>query len=153
MGTVTRLYRKGIKSLPGIPRLADLAGKRPRGHPKLERTERGRVLLALGQVWVERHSSELWVIREMVIQPNGKARVYLSRYGSRAVVYDYGEANFRSNMAVWEQAVAEGQALVAKVRQMIEDGAGQGFGHTPKNVSRVLSEFFGIDPVTGERID
>lgn len=153
MGDAIRLYGRGNRSPPDKPRLADLKGQRPRGHPVVKYTPHGRVIIALGQVWVVMHSSELWMVRRIVTQQTGKRRIFLSRYQHRSITLEYAEASFRTHLAVWEEAVKHLRELMSKVHQDIEAGAGKAWGITPSNVDYVLRNFFGVDPVTGERID
>jgi len=145
------LTEKQRKRLPPMTLLGDLNGERPKGHPKLGLGPKGKVLLAPRQVWVMRHSQELWVIRQCDNRLNGRYEVHLSRYGSTHIELSISEANLRSNFCVWEKMVDELGFLVGKVRRAIEAGEGNIFGHTTKNTSRVLENFFGVDPVTGTR--
>ena len=146
------LTERQLKSLPPMMRLGDLSGERPKGHPKLRFGPRGRVFLAPRQVWVMLHTQELWVIRRCDDQLNpGKYEVHLSRYGSTHIELSISEAGLRSSMRVWEKMVEELGIIVQKVRQSIEQGEGGQFGHTTKNTSQVLANFFGVDPATGTR--
>lgn len=150
MGTVVPFRKKSQKLRPARY-LRELNGERPVNHPKVSFGPRGKVLLAERQVWITLHNQELWVIRRLHLEPSGRYRVYLSRYGSRVISWTLSEISFRANLQIWDKTVEELKALVEKVRQSIEDGEGEYFGITTENCSQVMKNFFGLDPITGER--
>ena len=100
--------------------LIDLAGERPRGHPELSCDPQGMVLLATGQVWVEIHNQDLWVIRRLEKRPSGNYLVYLSMYRRRKITLILSEIGFRQSMLVWEHYLKFNQETAEILRSMFE---------------------------------
>lgn len=62
----SRLHPRKPKRKRGqLWKLADLDGSRPRGHVAPKFTKKGKVILAVGQVWVVDHCQELVVITQI----------------------------------------------------------------------------------------
>lgn len=118
-------------------RLANLKGKRPRGHPEIKRNSHGKVLLAASQVWVEKDTDDLWVIKELCECANGRQEVYLRPYGSWMTARVVLDTTLRSNMSVWEDAVRRNQR---RARTLV----------TTFTTEEITG--FGIDPETGNRV-
>lgn len=115
--------------------MADLGGHRPTGHPTLKRGPRGKVLLELGQVWVEPHNDELWVIDEIkkvrdAFYPHD---VLLIRYQG-CVVRKIAESSLRSGFQVWDDAIASRKVIMAKLARA---GASPAFFGLNKNGDRI----------------
>lgn len=125
-------------------RLDDLAGYRPHRHPEeINYGVRGKVLLALGQVWVEYHNDKLWVVNTLTLRPDGKYNVLLTVYKNSEMVRLVSESTLRSKMEIWEEAVAARKELAKSLQKIV---ARQGGGSD-------LFTFFGLDLLTGNRID
>ncbi len=138
-----------VKSKLSPRRLGDLQGKRPQGHPELRRSPRGKISLDLGQVWVELHTQDLYVIRGLSLRSDGKKHnVSLSRYGRNEPERSLSETSLRQTMRVWEDAVELFAQCMKKVCKAIEDGEGKPFGMT--NVDDA-AEFFGVGSKNGQR--
>lgn len=109
--------------------LADLGGKKPRGHPVIKRGRRGKVLLAKSQVWVELHTKHLWVIDHIEHGYHAgtyPCHVWLRPYGTRTRLYLYAhhslsEQSFRGGMKVWEDFMEFDIRLRRQIRRMINE--------------------------------
>lgn len=124
-------------------RLGDLAGARPRGHPKvIPRGPRGRIRLEVGQVWVEIHGEKLWVIRYLEPRTQGRYWVYLSLYGRDETSYDLSSLTLKQIMKIWDEAAPFFRSTVEHMKKVAFLCGGD-------PIQAV--KFFGVDPQTGER--
>lgn len=156
----SRLYPKPRPRKRGRPwKFADLQGKRPRGHPKkIKHGPRGKVLQAVGQVWVMGHNQELWTVVQIieahwyhkVLYP---ARFLLQPYLSRRTFppWNIGEQTFRQNLTIWDDFAAEMSELMEHLNRAIQ--------HDPQSPWQGRDDggaagraFFGFD-ADGNQID
>ncbi len=95
--------REKLKPPPPVTTYRELYGSRPKGHPILGRTKRGKAMLAAGQVWVDLHDDKLWVLTDF-------RKVRESGYPHNVVLVEYNgtwrrelsESGLRGNMKVWD---------------------------------------------------
>lgn len=118
MGDVIRFpYERTRQRKKPYWRIADLLGKKPRGHAAPACSPRGRVLMAPGQVWVEACNQRLWVIGKITKNKRriGNAcphDVTLVAYRGRKT-RKLAESTVRQTMSVWDIHVA-GQARLMR---------------------------------------
>ena len=125
-------------------RLGDLAGARPKGHPKvIPRGPRGGIRLEVGQVWVDIHGETLWVIRQLESMAQGRYRVYLGLYERDEISYELSSLTLKQIMKIWDEAAPFFRSTVEHMKKV----AFLCGGDPIKAV-----KFFGVDPSTGERI-
>lgn len=125
-------------------KFSDLAGGRPIGHPKqVPRGPRGGVQLAVGQVWVDLCTDELWVIRQLELRMN-RFQVHLSYYRSLAVIKSISSVQVKGMMRIWDDAAQYFRDIARKLV-----GEAKSLGIDPVKAAR----YFGIDPETGEIVD
>jgi len=119
-------------------RMGDLRGSSPLRHPVVLRGKRGRVILGRGQVWVERHTDHLWVLKKIVrvreaFYPHD---VVLFRYESKSIeMREIAESTMRMCFEVWDDVAASRKVIMGKLASV---------GASPS--------FFGLDN-NGNRID
>ncbi len=126
-------------------RFVDLGGKRPIGHPAVERGPRGGIRLAERQVWISLHDQRLWVIQWLEPQAGGRHRVALMPYrfsGGECFPWEISSLTLRSSLRIWDDVGRVLATTAAKLRTAALD-RGIDPGRT--------GVFFGIDPTTGER--
>lgn len=145
--------RPGLRKPNGPWRTIDLKGRRPSGHPAPEYGPRGRVKLAIGQVWVECHSQELYVVKDLV-----DARCSLYSYDVVLIAYKreriqrvLAEATIRCTMQVWDRFESERRKRVSELCELAEYDPESPWRGTKTAGSRALA-FFGMDE-DGYRID
>lgn len=123
-------------------RLGDLAGARPRAHPRIvPHGPRGGIRLAVGQVWVEIHGENLWVIRHLEPQAAGRYRVCLSLYQRDEIGHDLSSLTLKQTMKIWDEAAAFFRGTVEHMTAVV-----QARGGDPAQAAK----FFGVDSSTGE---
>lgn len=143
MGDVIRFpyERTRLKKKP-YWRVVDLLGKKPRGHAAPAYSPRGRVLMAPGQVWVERHNQRLWVIGK--IAKNKRRIGNACPHDITLIAYrgkearKLAESTVRQTMSVWDVHVVD------QIRLMKKSGYAAAHG--------VIRSLFGLD-AEGNRID
>lgn len=124
-------------------RLGDLAGARPRGHPKvIPRGPRGGIRLTVGQVWVDLHGETLWVIRYLEPQAQGRYRVHLSLYERDEISYELSSLTLKQIMKIWDEAASFFRGAVEHMKKVAFLRGGDPIK---------AAKFFGVDPQTGER--
>lgn len=140
----SRLHpRKPRRKRGELWRLADLEGRRPRGHVAPEFTPKGKVILAVGQVWVLGHSQELVVItqidRNCAAHPAYPDGVWITPYLRTNSYHPHflREMTFRQTHRVWDQFAPDMAETMRKLERIGGEGA---------------RSFFGLN-VHGERID
>ncbi|MDE2071401.1 MAG: hypothetical protein KGI70_01545 [Patescibacteria group bacterium] len=146
----TKLKVRRKKLPPAIRReklrvFKDLKGKRPKGHPKVKRGKRGKVILQVGQVWVEGHTQRLWVLTDMAVARKSfyKHDVIMSAYKSSGFQI-FSEATLRMTMTIWDDWGAEQKALMKKLTYMSEnDPESPWRGHI--DAGKLARVFFGLD--------
>lgn len=122
----------------GVHRLSDLGRAKPVGHPSLQYTRNGKVLLQEQQVWVELGTDMLWrIIRLTAIRASQYPfDVAIAAYGNKGHVRIIAEQTLRTQMEVWEEAVQSRKQLPALLHH-----------------SQPWMEYFQVDPETGQRTD
>lgn len=146
--------RPGLRKRNAPWRAIDLKGRRPSGHPPaLAYGPHGRVKLALDQTWVECHTQQLYVIKDLIY-----TRTTLYSYDVTLVAYKQervqrvlAEATLRCTMKVWDQFESQRRKGVSELRELAETDSGSPWKGTPTAGSFALS-FFGLDE-DGYRID
>lgn len=131
-------------------------GQHPRGHPPVSRGPRGKVLLAINQVWVESYSDMLWVVRGFKRIRNRRYQSY--QYDVELAPYYRGrqkkiiaESTFRGRMKVWEDAIQFRIDLCARVDYSAKNDPESPF-RGRDNAVEAARKFFGVDRY-GNRID
>ncbi|MBP7770522.1 MAG: hypothetical protein KA066_01265 [Candidatus Pacebacteria bacterium] len=136
-------------------RVVDLRGKKPSGHVAPMYGPRGRVLMARGQVWVERHNQRLWVIGFIAKNPKRKDSLYpndvtlIAYRGSEERTL--AETSVRLQMDVWEVHLTEHKALMEKLDRLSRDDPGSPW-HGRSDATQRARNFFSFD-AQGNRID
>lgn len=133
-------------------RLGDLCGKIPDGHAPLQKTPRGFLRLAHGQVWVERSNDRLWKVEKVVHYGKGglKRRITLIPYGSAILPIEMAEERLCRSMLVWDEAIAAKNRFLQDYWSQFSRGEWdrQQFPTFP-----ALAAFLGFDPNSGCRVD
>ena len=125
-------------------------GKKPRGHPRVKRAKRGKVIVGVGQVWVEIHTDALWQIAEITYNNNGDALdIFLRPYRCRTIMKGVSEKGLRLCFQVWEKAMESKSVLTEKVAKALRSGEGKALGLSIESGFA----FLGIDPFSGFRKD
>ena len=126
---------------------ADLNGKRPQGHPEVKFGPRGKVELAKGQVWVETHTQQLFVVTQIVVARKNFYRLDVMAQGYRqgpGTCYPYSEANFRSQFEVWDSFGQSRKELMKKLAHVAEhDPTSPYYGDNER--ARLAYQDFGFD--------
>lgn len=140
----SRLHPRKPKRKRGqLWKLADLEGRRPRGHVAPKYTKKGKVILAVGQVWVVDHSQDLVVItqidRDCASHPAYPDGVWFAPYQRVNHYHPHylREMTFRQTHRVWDRFATD----MAETMKKLEQAGGAG-----------ARRFFGLN-VHGERID
>lgn len=147
-----KIHNPKGKGVYKVWRYGDLNGLRPKGHPTVfTYGPRGKVLLEIGQVWVEIHNGILWRVNELDTRHDGTYKVTLGLYyhpkrNDRMLA----ETTLRLNMEIWDVVGQKRSELLTKLKRCINAGEGKAFGITSLDAA---ARFFGLDPKTGERID
>ncbi len=121
-------------------------GKKPKGHPPLERGPRGKVLLAVNQVWVELHTGMLWVVRSIEKtrkHPSYPHDVGFTPYHKGHYQRILAEMTFRQTMQVWEDAIQFRIDLGVKVNYAARQDPKSPF--RGRGAAESARAFFGID--------
>ena len=97
--------RPGLREPYGPWRAIDLRGRRPDGHPGAPYGPNGRVILVVGQVWVECDSQRLYVIKQLDFTNSSlySYDVAFEEYGRGGQIEIYPDEVFRSQMQVWDE--------------------------------------------------
>ncbi len=150
-----RRVKRRPKKAAGPWRFADLQGRRPRGHSKIKYGPRGRVLMALDQVWVDGATQELWVVHDLVPVKHRKGSLYpndvllIAYRGTR--FWKLAETTVRLTMRVWDQEAPAREELMQKLNYMSRhDPQSPWYGQ--KDAKRKAQKFFGLD-ARGNRND
>mgnify|MGYP001563048430 CR=1 FL=1 len=133
-------------------RLVDLLGKEPNGHVRPTYGKLGRVIMAPGQVWVEIHNQQLWVITELTKNPKREGNFY----PHDVVLVEYGggkkrvlaETGVRGSMMVWEVYLPWSKETTEQFLRASQHDPSSPFRGQPK----AALDFFGLD-IEGNRID
>lgn len=99
-----------------------LNGRRPANHPKnITYNTRGVVFLAKGQVWVNRKTRELWVIKKLVRMrknPPFPYSVHIGKYGRNICTAPrrVDETIFRTNFEIWDEFTHNHEATILNLQ-------------------------------------
>lgn len=145
--------RPGLRKSDGPWRTIDLKGRRPVGHRPPTYGPRGGVLLAIDQVWVEYHSQELYVIKDLVYTRGTyySYDVVLAAYKQERVQRVLAEGTLRYTMQIWDQFEADRKERVEELCELAENDPESPWRGTGTAGASALS-FFGLDG-DGYRID
>ena len=146
-------YREDGKKKWRMYTLTHLEGKRPLCHPnKIPKTPKGKVILEVGQVWVCMGPGTLEVIERLTRRKDGLYTVTLKAYRAPPSIYQHiiAERTLRSCYRVYDAYIKELAITLETLKASIEAGEGRPFGIT---TFAQASQFFGINPETGVRID
>jgi len=128
-------------------RFKDLQGGRPQGHPAhIERGPKGRIILAVGQVWVEGHTQNLVVIRELWVARNTfyPHDVVFAPYLNKCEAHCLAETTFRMTHEIWDTWGDSQKHLMEKLERMSATDPQSPFRNFP-DPGASAEAFFGLD--------
>ncbi|MFZ1987633.1 MAG: hypothetical protein WAV21_01195 [Minisyncoccia bacterium] len=145
--------RPGLRKRGEFWRAIDLKGKPPKGHLPPSYGPRGRVQIAINQVWVEGHTQKLYMVLGLVkirdtFYPHN---VVFAAYKREHLQRQLAETTFRLTMKIWDVFESERKVLANKVGLVAEQDPEFPWKGDSVVGARALN-FFGLDS-DGYRID